>query len=264
MKKSIWKAIIHTTEIFLKFLYPPRCPVCDQIRKLSEPVCCPKCREDLPVIRQPFCMKCGQPIGYFEKEYCQDCSQTKHYFDQGIAPFTYSGQLRHAVYRMKSSNRRDYIPFFAEEMADACERYFPLWQPDVIVPVPMHGSRRRKRGYNQSELLARNISQLVGIPMDRELLWCTRRKTAQKTLDRKERRHNLQGSFAVRGQLRGDVRVLVVDDVYTTGSTMDEIAKTLKTAGAKYVFFVVLCTGKGKKTVCTAENLCYTKNRHNS
>ncbi len=245
--------------VLLDFLYPPRCPVCDGILKTSLQRCCDDCRKSLPWIHGVVCMKCGKPVGDETQEYCSDCRKTKHFFDQGTAPFTYSGGIRRSVYRMKFENRRDYLDFYAESMSAACAGYLERWRPDLILPVPMHRSRRRKRGYNQSELLAERISRLTGIPCDCEVLRCIRKTSAQKSLGRRERLRNLQGSFEVCGMFREGARILVVDDVYTTGSTMDEISRVLKNAGVRYVYFVVLCTGKGKKTVCTAENLCYTK-----
>lgn len=125
----------------------------------------------------------------------------------------------------------------------------------MIAAVPMHRSRRRKRGFNQAELLAKKISLRTGIPFDRKMLRCSRKAGEQKTLNRKERLSNLRGCYEVGSKIPKGKRVLIVDDVYTTGSTMDEISRILKKFGAESVYFVVLCTGKGKITVCTEEKL---------
>ncbi len=231
-----------------ELLYPPRCPFCDAVldRSEQETGYCRMCAGRLPWVRGSVCMKCGKPVKYQEQEYCPDCAGKHHVFDQGVAAFTYSGCMPSSVHRMKSCNRRDYLDFFAAAMAGACSRRLASWKPEVILAVPMHPSRRAARGYNQSELLAEKISVWTGIPADLTALVCVRKTKTQKTLSRKERQANLRGSFAVRRSFLGVSGVLVVDDVYTTGSTMDEIAEVLKAAGVSRVYFLVLCIGKGK------------------
>lgn len=127
--------------------------------------------------------------------------------------------------------------------------YLKRWNPQLIIPVPMHPRKKAARGYNQAELLAEKLSEQTGIPYEDQLLVCIKKTKVQKTLGQKERRRNLHGSFRAAGRIRNLDRVLVVDDVYTTGSTMDEIAGTLKAAGVRTVYFLVLCTGKGKNSV---------------
>lgn len=200
-------------------------------------------------------MKCGRPIGDEGQEYCEDCAVQKHFFDRGVAAFTYTGAMRHSVYRMKAANRRDYLPFYAESMSRALLPYLGRWRPEVIVPVPMHPRKRRLRGYNQSELLAEEIGKITGIPMISDLLCCTRLVPSQKALDRQERLRNLRGSFSLNRAATGISRVLLVDDVYTTGSTMDELSRVLRAGGVQTIFFVVLCTGKGKKAVCRVKKV---------
>ncbi len=213
--------------------------------------CCAECDASLPWVRELACMKCGKPIGDEGQEYCWDCRVQRHFFDRGVAAFSYTDVMRHSVLQMKMQNRRDHIPFYAEAMAMTLARRLPSWRPEVILPVPMHARKRRVRGYNQSELLAREIGRLTGIPVESRLLRCTRPVRAQKELGREERLRNLRGSIAVCKPFPGYSRVLLVDDVYTTGSTMDEISRVLREQGVRHIFFVVLCTGKGKKAVCT-------------
>ncbi|MCD8348427.1 MAG: double zinc ribbon domain-containing protein [Lachnospiraceae bacterium] len=217
---------------------------------------CEDCRGKLPWVSEPACMKCGKPVGSPEREFCEDCERTLHLFDQGRAAFTYSGSMRKSVYRMKFQNRRDYLDFYAEAMVYAGERHLCFWRPEVIVPVPMHWKKRAARGYNQSELLAVRISRLTGIPCERKLLRCVRYTGDQKELGRNERLRNLRGSFEVCSPNRLN-RILLVDDVYTTGSTMDEAARALRAAGARQLFFLVLCTGKGKKSLHDTKSVLY-------
>lgn len=231
----------------LRLLYPPRCPICDALMGLTEHGCCDSCAAGLPWVSGPKCMKCGRQLADDRVEYCGDCRKSAHFFDEGAAAFTYSGGIRDSVYRMKFQNRRDYLPFYAEAMERVLRAYLQRWQPEIILPVPMHPRKRRLRGYNQSELLAKELSRLTGIPMAGDVLRCVRLTSDQKKLDRRARRKNLRGSFAVAGHFSGFRRVLLVDDVYTTGSTVDELGRVLKLCGVQRVYFIVLCTGKEKR-----------------
>lgn len=230
----------------LELLYPACCPICDQILRPAEKSnhCCASCIQKLPWIAGAVCEKCGKPV-LPEQEYCRDCRNQKHIFTRGAAAFTYSGGLPDAVYRMKYQNRRDYRYFFAQAMAKCCGSRIRKWNPQVILPVPIHWRKRGRRGFNQSELLAEELGKMLNIPVRKDLLRCRRMTAAQKTLGRKERQQNLRGSFVPNGPIQGLRRVLIVDDIYTTGSTMDEIARVLKKAGVDEVYFAVLCTGQG-------------------
>lgn len=245
--------------VALDLLYPPRCAVCDGLLRKGEDGCCADCRAALPWVREPACMKCGKPVADFRQEYCDDCARTRHFFARGVAAFTYTGAMRQSVHRLKSGNRRDALDFYAAAMVQALEPHLAAWQPQMLIPVPMYRRKQVQRGYNQAELLARRIGGRVGIPVETGLVRCTRRHAPQKTLGREARMRNLRGCFAVTRRIETGCRLLLVDDVYTTGSTVDELARVLREAGAGAVYFLVLCTGKGKKTVCTAENVCYTK-----
>ncbi len=229
-----------------EILYPPRCILCDEILRDAQEGCCVKCRPHLPYIKGARCQKCGKPVEE-EAEYCEDCGRYRHVFDCGIAVFTYTGQIRQSVYRMKAANRRDYLAFYTQEMAGLLKPYLKRWMPEVIIPVPMHPKKKRARGYNQAELLARGISALCGIPVDADTLYCTKKTRSQKHLDLRGRMKNLRGAFALKEDVYGAERVLIVDDIYTTGSTVDEAARVLMAAGVRHVFFIVLCTGKGKR-----------------
>jgi len=244
---QMFTGVNQVLRIIQKLLYPPRCVCCDALLGRLEDGCCPQCDARLPRILGPVCMKCGKPVVSNEKEYCDDCRKYAHIFDRGIAAFTYTGSLRRSVYRMKRQNRRDYLSFYAKEMTGVLQTVLSVWRPEILIPVPMHRRKKRCRGYNQAELLAEEISRLTGIRAEKNVLRCTRMHSEQKMLSRKDRRKNLKGCFAVSEECQKQfARVLLVDDVYTTGSTLDEIADVLKRAGVKQIFFVVLCIGKGK------------------
>ncbi len=227
-------------ELAVGLLYPPRCPLCDRILPLFGGRVCGDCRKKLPWIVQPYCLKCGKMLDAWEKEYCADCLGHSHDFTQGIAAFCYAGDLRGSVQRMKFSGRREYLDFYAEAMVYRAGKWISLWKPQRIIPVPMHWKKKNRRGFNQAELLAKKIGKLTGIPVLSRAVRKRKNTKDQKELSGQERRINLKDAFEAAGDLSQIRSVLVIDDVYTTGSTMDEISRTLKGAGVKHVFFLVL------------------------
>ena len=120
-----------------------------------------------------------------------------------------------------------------------------LWKPQVIVPVPLHWRKQRMRGFNQAELLAEELSGYTGIPVDSKLLEKGKATRSQKKLDATERKKNLREAFRVVGNPSGK-RILLIDDVYTTGSTMDVLSRALLEKGASHVFFLTLCIGSNR------------------
>lgn len=150
-----------------------------------------------------------------------------------------------AIYQFKFHNKRYYGQIFAREMA----REYGQWVRDCgieeIIPVPLHPSRRRERGYNQAELLARGLSKELQIPIRKDVLFRVRRTKPQKQLDDRGREENLRGAFGISRQWKAPANVLVVDDIYTTGSTVNKISKLLIRAGVQKVYFLTISIGQG-------------------
>lgn len=229
-------------------LYPARCPVCDRLltfRLQNNGEVCPSCLDSLPWIVQPYCMKCGKVVKDPRREYCEDCLNHSHVYDRGIAAFQYTGSMRDSIRRMKFGNRRDYLDFYAGAMLLQGNRWLRIWEPDAIIPVPMHWKKRNRRGFNQSELLAEKIGQKTGIPVRKDIIKKCRDTKDQKRLSLQERRKNLAGAFILKKSPDDIHTALIVDDVYTTGSTMDAIAAVLRQGGVKHIYFLTICTGKG-------------------
>lgn len=226
--------------VFLDLLFPRRCPICGGI---SDGICA-KCKRKLLYIRHPFCFRCGRPVECEEDEYCAECQKHAHSFTRGRALWLYTGEIREAVHAVKYQNKREYLEYFAKEMAEHLCGEITDWQPEVILPIPMHRSSESVRGYNQAEVLAVYLGRELGIPVAKKVLKKIRKTANQKELDHRSRRTNLKGAFAVQlphGQEKIWKKVLLVDDVYTTGSTLDEAARTLRKSGVKDVYFVTLC-----------------------
>ena len=232
-------------ETLIGLLYPKRCPVChDVVEDRGEPAC-RICRTKLPLVRQPACRKCGKPLLEEEREYCQDCTRKHHWYRQGRAAFVYDELMRRSIAKFKYEGRREYAAFYAEEIVRSCGKEATLWQAQALVPIPLHLSRRRKRGFNQAELLAEELSRRMGIPVDKKVLVRTKHTKAQKQLNDQERMNNLKHAFSVRKGSIPSKTIILVDDIYTTGSTVDEAARVLLENGAQTVYFLCICVGRG-------------------
>ncbi|MCC8028942.1 MAG: ComF family protein [Lachnospiraceae bacterium] len=228
-----------TTGIW-NYIYPPRCPVCDGI---SERGICDACRPQLVYIREDYCMKCGKPLMDGQEEYCGDCGKRRHYFEQGRALFSYQGQVRPSLYRLKYANRREYAAVYGREMAKHLGGWIRRMGITIIVPVPLHPSRQRMRGFNQAELLADELGRCMGLPVDTQLLRRVRRTAPQKTLTGRQRKENLAGAFRTEDRIRQGERILLVDDIYTTGSTADAAAFCLLRGGRCRVYVLSAAIG---------------------
>lgn len=226
-------------------LFPRRCPVCQEAVEEKGERICDICRTRLPYIRGPVCLKCGKPLLSKEQEYCGDCSRKKRWTDCGRAPFLYDEVMRSSIAGYKYGGRREYAAFYAEEILKRYAKEMKGWKGEVFVPIPLHFSRKRKRGFNQAELLSEELSKRSGISTDAELLKRVKKTRVQKELNDQERLTNLKDAFSVR---KGEVsyqNIILVDDIYTTGSTMDAAAKILKKHGAQKVYSVCICVGNG-------------------
>ncbi len=219
--------------------------MCDGIVAPKGADVCAACREKLPYIKEPCCKKCGKEIRREEEEYCYDCRKQAHIYTEGRALFSYNEIMQDSVGAFKYKNRQEYAEMFGKEMSLAFSDQIRRWRAEVLIPVPVHKSRYRERGYNQAALLARSIAKHTGLPEEERLLMRTKKTTAQKSLSTKERVKNLQDAFQLRKNVVQYKRIILVDDIYTTGSTADACAGALKKGGAEEVYLLCLCIGSG-------------------
>ena len=180
----------------LNILYPERCPVCHEILKGKDSVC-PSCRQKLPYIKEPKCKKCGKEMEKEEQEYCRDCQRFSHSFDKGGAVFAYDQVMRKSISMFKYHNRREYARFYAAEMYEHCRHFLNTCNPDVILPVPIHRQKKRQRGFNQAELVAKKLGKLMKVPVDCKYLIRREKTVPQKELSRQKRKANLKQAFKV-------------------------------------------------------------------
>lgn len=231
-------------DIFLSLLFPPRCPVCDDIVPVGEGRVCFSCRPKIRYITEPTCRKCGRQLNDNAKVFCMECEKRKHIFDRGVALYDYQS-MKKSIFRFKYKGRCEYAKFYAEDIYAHLKDELQNMGADVIVPIPLHKSRKKSRGYNQAELVARHLSRLTGIPMQKNLVIRAKKTVPQKELDSRARQNNLKKAFHINPNVvKLNKRILLVDDIYTTGSTIDAVSDVLKRRGAETIYFVTLCIGE--------------------
>lgn len=238
---QVKKAARRADRRILEFLYPPRCPVCDTV-VLPQRRICPECREKLRPASGATCFKCGKPLANGRREFCADCMKKKRFFIQGRALWVYEKEVKKSLYRFKYQNKREYGTAYAEETAKKDGAWIKSKGIQAIVPVPLHKKKRKKRGYNQAEIFAEELGILLDIPVRADLLTRVRDTRPQKTLNDSQRKQNLRHAFLAR-KGEAPTRVLLVDDIFTTGSTLNAAAGALLEAGIKEVY--TYCVGIG-------------------
>lgn len=224
-------------------IYPPRCPICNRVTVTN--TACDDCRYKLKYVGQNRCLKCGKELNSQDAEYCEDCKRIKHAYDYGVAVFSYDESIKASIYRFKYKNYKVYAEFYAAEICRIYENIIRNWEIEIIIPVPMYRRKQQIRGFNQSEIIAERLSYLLNIPMDSNFLSRKKNTTPQKDLTDQDRVINIKNAFQIEQNSVKYNKVLLVDDIYTTGTTIDECAKLLKQNGAKSVYFVTVCIGRG-------------------
>lgn len=225
----------------VQLLFPRRCPVCDGIVSPWGEKICPKCLDRLKPVKPPWCMQCGKKLPV-PGEYCRECGPGRRNFVRGRILYEYESAAV-SIYRFKYGGRREYADFFGEQIVKYLGDFIRAARPEGIVPIPLHPRRRAARGYNQALLLAQKIGALAHIPVYGDWLVRVKNTAPLKRLSPKERQNNLKKAFNI---ARNDVKlkvVMIVDDIYTTGATVEEAAKVLRQAGVERVYFVALAGG---------------------
>lgn len=247
-RKEWNRAFREEGETVLSFFFPRLCPICG--RPVGEEswdssgTACFLCAQSLKPVTGPVCLRCGRPVSLPDDLYCGECRKRgwdlSASFEQGICIYPYS-EVQDGLLELKYKNRREYAEFYGRVAANRAQELIrEVWKADTLIPVPVHTLRKHLRGYNQAALLARVIGRELNIPVEEHVLIRTKKSTAQKKLDPVERLRNLQGAFACKGDVSGLRRVVLVDDVFTTGSTVESCARVLKAAGVEQVYFLAI------------------------
>jgi ComF family protein len=231
---------------FLDILYPRRCLGCGLSAPEAFRYMCWDCWSDAARIEAPFCELCGDPVaGAVDHDFiCYSCSAEKPAFDGARSAARYDGAVGEALRQLKYEKALWLAPDVAELLQNCLDAEYSDRAFDVLVPVPLHHIRRRERGYNQSAVLAGELGRRMGCPVQPGSLRRIRPTATQTNLTAQERLSNVVGAFQHgRTQRLVDRRVLLIDDVMTTGATVNACAKALKKGGAASVHVVTAARG---------------------
>lgn len=230
---TVSQLLHETCQGVMELVWPPKCSACG---RMGEAMLCSACRAEIEPVPTPICLRCGRPI---QGVGCRSCQRwTPNHLTSMRAAAVYAGPLRQAILKMKYEDR----PWLAETLGAILAEYL-ISRPfgdvvfDALVPVPLHPTRQRMRGYNQAELLARPVAERLAFPVMSDALRRVRRTRRQADLDGDQRAANVRGAFAVHDTAFVKARtLLLIDDVGTTLHTLDECGRALLDAGAARVY----------------------------
>lgn len=227
-------------------LFPTACAGCRQPLESRRDPLCVGCVETLPRSRAPWCQTCGRSLAGLGAGIlrCGDCSRTRFFFDQAISPCPYEGSVKELVKALKYQGRLSVAPFLGRLLAETVRERLGADPADAVVPVPLHPTRLRERTFNQAQVLAQELARRLDLPCWKHLLVRQNATPPQTDLPRLERLKNVAEAFAIEPDpfLRSS-RMLLVDDVLTTGATASACANLLKAAGAASITAVTIAQG---------------------
>lgn len=238
----------------IDLIYPPRCQICRKFigseAEEAEPsgCFCEECLSSFTPLNSPYCPICGRSFsqGISENHVCETCLRKKPFFERASTPYLYEGGLMEAIHQFKYGGKN----YLADSLGPLLKQFAGQKLPaglaqGLVMPIPLHPKRLRERGFNQSLLLARYVAELPGLELDYLSLRRVRYTQPQTGLKGDERRKNVRRAFKIEDKTKIKGRVIIlVDDVLTTGSTLNECARILKRAGAWQVFGLALASTK--------------------
>ncbi len=235
------RAFVAAVDLF----YPPQCLLCDKTLTDKEKHICGKCFDSLPIINGPHCPKCSRPIRTRngENQLCGICRiQPNKNFKITIAAAEYQGLMKRLIHLYKYERQEFLSNLFARIIAEQIIKKNVTESLDILVPIPLHWTRKRWRGFNQAREICRSISPLINVPVIPESAFQRVRKTTpQVQLNAASRTSNIRGAFDVRKtKYIKNKNIALVDDVYTTGATSGECSRMLLRSGAKSVSLLII------------------------
>lgn len=234
--------LAQASDAIVSVVFPAGCRICARllVRASRVPIC-DECLDSIEPIPSKKCEICGQPLPIFTPaeeslSICRACQQHTYAFERARSLGVYDGALVRAILMLKFEEVTPIGGWFAERLAELVRREGEAMAADVVVPVPLHRDRERERGYNQAGLISKPLARILGLPHKAVLLMRTRPRPDKQVLSLEERWESVRGAFATRSGSQVDkLRVLLVDDVLTTGATLDACARALLESGAKSV-----------------------------
>lgn len=233
------------SEKVLNMIYPSACALCGDLLGKAERYICAACEVSLPRVTEPACFKCGKEISDNEAEICEDCSRYTRSYVRGFPAMNYDEAFKESIAAFKYHGKRDYGKYFAYEIARSRGRDIAEINPEALIPIPLHKKKLQKRGYNQAEVIARELGRRLDIPVDDKILIRTVNTLPQKRLNGTERQNNLKKAFHSKEKRVKYNKIMLVDDIYTTGTTVEACTKVLHDAGVKDIYYTSICIGRG-------------------
>ncbi len=231
-------------ELFREMVFPVRCPMCEEILPPGRWTVCPDCRRKLDPAQGQVCLACGRVLENDHTPFCRDCAGGGHAFAANRSLYYYNRTVKQALYRFKYSNKRRYAKCFAAEADRLWGGWLRMHHPECIIPIPMYDKKVRLRGYNQAEVFAEALSERLCVPYNTNILLRIHETPALKKLNPEKRRQNLKNAFHIEKSALQWNTVLLVDDIYTTGATLDAAAACLLKAGVREVYCLTIAIGK--------------------
>jgi len=232
-------------KFILNFLYPNYCQNCDKLLKNYDPHCfCSECWSEIKIIKTPTCKKCGKPI-ITSSGICNDCKNSKFYYNEIKVLGLYEGILKDAIHLYKFNGRFKISYDFASLIFNNIEKEYFL-DCDLIIPVPLTKNRLLERGFSQTYLVSKYLGKFYNLPVYKNVLLKIKDTIPQSLLTREERLKSLINCFAINKNLKNIIlnkKILLFDDIFTTGSTVNECSKVLKENGASYIKVFTIARG---------------------
>ncbi len=225
----------------LDLVYPPVCAGCGREQAHAEERVCPDCLHHFQIFPSPYCGRCGAPVASVQESApgrpCRNCPAGPIYFDRAHSLYSYEDErIQRVIHALKFHYQTRLAPLLANLMLRGYETFFSGERFDCLVPVPLHKSRRREREFNQSVLISQALVEKKGLLLQDDMVVRVRPTIPQASLPHARRTRNLAGAFAVPcPAAAAGRRVLVIDDVMTTGATVNEVCAVLRQAGAEYL-----------------------------
>jgi ComF family protein len=237
-----WGWLAEISDALVSVVFPSACRICERLLTSASRVpICQECLSSFKGVPSVICEVCGRPLPALERKegvplLCPACQNRTYAFDRARSFAVYEDAVVRAILLLKFEQIEPLGAWFSERLAEMVSADAILLSADVVVPVPLHHERERERGYNQAALLSEPLARRLRLPHKAVLLMRTRARPDKQMLSLEERWESVRGAFATRpGSQVDNLRVLLVDDVLTTGATLDACARALRDAGAKSV-----------------------------
>jgi ComF family protein len=244
MRKILNHRIKEFLEGLIDVVYPLNCIICKaRLESVESIPLCTVCFRKIKKIEPPFCNKCGKPleVNLDPENICVDCRSRRYWFDRAWASASYEGILRECIHFLKYNHRMSLVGLLSKILINFADRYMNIEQFDYIMPVPLHRTKLREREFNQSYLLASPFASRFNKILLSKQVYRVKYTLAQSELTSVQRRENIRDAFRIRNSESVRNRdILIIDDVFTTGATVDECASLLKKNGARHIEVLTL------------------------